>query len=573
VPETLNLSGIAGYSTGGTIHIITNNQIGFTTEPRESRSTLYASDLAKGFEIPIVHVNADDVEACITVARMAHAYREQFGKDFLIDLVGYRRWGHNEGDEPAFTQPRMYSAISAHPTVRAIWAKTLEEQGVIAAGGADAMTAKVTASLQQARSEAEVNPYHDEPPPLPPAGIARRTATAVPAERLRALNDELLRRPAGFTVNPKLERTLERRRTALEQPNAIDWAHAESLAFASLVEEGIPIRLTGQDSERGTFSQRHLVFADPNTGTRFTPLQGLPQAKASFAVYNSPLSENACLGFEFGYSAHAPGVFVLWEGQFGDFANGAQVIIDQFIVSARKKWGQTPALVLLLPHGYEGQGPEHSSARLERFLQLAADDNIRVANCTTAAQYFHLLRRQALLLGSDPRPLVIMTPKSLLRHPRAASSLADLSEGRFQRVIDDPTARDRADEVTRLVLCSGKVHVDLMAMLNDEVIPALAIARLEELYSFPTEELREVLGRYGALREVVWLQEEPRNMGAWGYVAPRIRELLSPDVALLYCGRDASASPAEGSLSGHQAEQARLLRAAVEGLPEPELAK
>jgi 2-oxoglutarate dehydrogenase E1 component len=565
VAETLNISNIGGYRTGGTIHIITNNQIGFTTEPSESRSTLYASDLAKGFEIPIVHVNADDVAACIAVARMAYAYREQFGKDFLIDLVGYRRWGHNEGDEPAFTQPLMYAQIAKHPTVRAQWAGRLEQDGVIQPGEGDRLVEAVTAQLQQARAEAEAAPHTNEPPPPPPPGLARRTLTAVSAERLRALNEQLMARPEGFVINSRLERTLERRKTALDTPGAIDWAHAEALAFASLLEEGVPVRLSGQDSERGTFSHRHAVLREANTGTRYCSLQHLEAAKASFAVYNSPLSEAGVLGFEFGYSAHAPNVLVLWEAQFGDFANGAQVIIDQFIVSAHKKWGQTPNLVLLLPHGYEGQGPEHSSARLERFLQLAADDNIRVANCTTAAQYFHLLRRQALLLNTDPRPLVIMTPKSLLRHPRAGSSLADLAEGRFQRVIDDPAARERAAEVTRLVLCSGKVYVDLMAVPEAGAVPSVAVVRVEELYSFPADELREVVAGYPNLREVVWLQEEPQNQGAWHYMERRLRALLDPALELSYSGRAPSASPAEGSLALHTVEQARIIQEALHG--------
>lgn len=563
VAETLNLANLAGYSTGGTIHIIVNNQIGFTTSPREGRSTLYASDLAKGFEIPIVHVNADDVEGCIAVARMAYAYRERFGKDFLIDLVGYRRWGHNEGDEPAFTQPTMYATIARHPTVREQWAAKLIAEGVITAEEANQMITTVWERLQQARSEAEAHPHFEEPPPLPPPGIARRTNTAVSAERLVALNEALLQWPPGFRVHPRLERMLERRRTALHMPDAIDWAHAEILAFASLLEEGVPIRLTGQDVERGTFSQRHLVLHDVQTDERWCALQALPQARASFAVHNSPLSEAAALGFEFGYSAHNPRALVIWEAQFGDFANGAQVIIDQFIVSARKKWGQTPALVMLLPHGYEGQGPEHSSARLERFLQLAAEDNIRVANCTTAAQYFHLLRRQALLLDADPRPLIIMTPKSLLRHPRAASSLRDLSEGRFQRVIDDPQARERPADVARLVLCSGKIYVDLLSASDTPLTNGVAVVRLEELYSFPVDELRDVLAGYPNLQEVVWLQEEPENMGAWRYVAPRLRDLIGPDRTLSYVGRPESASPAEGSLALHLIEQQRLITEAL----------
>jgi 2-oxoglutarate dehydrogenase E1 component len=565
VAETLNLSQLNGYSTGGTIHIITNNQIGFTTNPGDARSTLYASDLAKGFEIPIVHVNADDAEACVAVARMAHAYREQFGKDFLIDLVGYRRWGHNEGDEPAFTQPTMYTFIAEHPTVRELWARQLERDSIITTADADAMVAAVTERLQQARREAEASPKLNQPPAPAPPGLARRTATAVPAERLIELNEALLARPEGFAANSKLERALDRRRSGLDQAGGIDWGHAEALAFASLLSEGIPIRVSGQDSERGTFSHRHAVLHDAASGARYVPLQALPQARASFAAYNSSLSENAVLGFEFGYSAHAPNVLVLWEAQFGDFANGAQVIVDQFIVSARRKWGQTPALVLLLPHGYEGQGPEHSSARLERFLQLAAEDNIRVANLTSAAQYFHLLRRQALLLDADPRPLVIMTPKSLLRHPRAGSSLADLAEGRFQRVIDDPTGRERADEITRLVLCSGKVYVDLLGAPDGGTAPGIAIARVEELYSFPADELRELIGGYPHLREIVWLQEEPRNMGGWSYVEPRLRELLDGALPIVYVGRPESASPAEGSLAQHAVEQARIIGEALHG--------
>jgi 2-oxoglutarate dehydrogenase E1 component len=566
VAETLNMSNLAGYSAGGTIHIITNNQIGFTTEPAESRSTLYASDLAKGFEIPIFHVNADDVLACIAVARMAYAYRDMFGKDVLIDLVGYRRWGHNEGDEPAFTQPTMYQRIQQHPTVRAVWAAQLEQEGVLAPGDAEGMVRGVTERLQTARSEAEHHPHLEAPLPAAPPGIARRTATAVATERLAALNETLLARPADFVVNQRLERTLERRRQALDTEGGIDWGHAEALAFATLLEEGVPIRLSGQDSERGTFSHRHVVLRDANSGAKHCSLQTLPQAQASFAVYNSPLSEAGVLGFEFGYSAHAPNVLVVWEAQFGDFANGAQVIIDQFIASARKKWGQTPALVLLLPHGYEGQGPEHSSARLERFLQLAADDNIRVANPTSAAQYFHLLRRQALLLNADPRPLVVMSPKSLLRHPRAGSSLADLAEGRFQRVIDDAVARERSHEIARLVLCSGKVYIDLLAGPGASSTPGVAVARVEELYSFPADELRQVVAGYPNLREVVWLQEEPQNMGAWHYIEPRLRDVLPPEIELQYVGRAASASPSEGSLALHTFEQGRLLAEALHGV-------
>jgi 2-oxoglutarate dehydrogenase E1 component len=569
VAETLNMARLKGYRTGGTIHIITNNQVGFTTDPDDSRSTLYASDLARGFEAPIVHVNADDVEACIAVARMALAYREQFGRDFVIDLVGYRRWGHNEGDEPAYTQPMLYQKISKHPTVRQIWAEKLEHEGTIAAGEADAMVTKLIERLRADREATAGKPHEDRRPKPAPPGLARRTQTAVSADALLTLNKALLSRPAGFTMNNRLEKVLDRRRTGMDQANGIDWGHAEALAFATILADGVPIRLTGQDSERGTFNHRHAVLHDVTNGTTFTPLQALPQANASFAVYNSSLSEAAVLGFEYGYSSHAPNTLVLWEAQFGDFANGAQVIIDQFIVSGRAKWGQLPALVLLLPHGYEGAGPEHSSARLERFLQLAADDNIRVANLTTAAQFFHLLRRQAALLTSDPRPLIIMAPKSLLRNPKAMSSFNELAEGQFQRVIDDADAAQRAADVTRLVLCSGKVYIDLLGIPEYAEAHEVAVVRVEELYSFPDQELLKVFKGYPNLREVVWMQEEPQNMGAWAYVAPLLRELLPQGVPLSYVGRAASATTAEGSLVEHQIEQNRILRTAISVVAEP----
>ncbi len=571
VAETLNLSRLAGYHIGGTVHIIVNNQIGFTTEPTDDRSTHYASDLAKGFEIPIVHVNADDPEACIATARMAFAYIERFRKDFLIDLVGYRRWGHNEGDEPSFTQPRMYDVIGTHPTVRELWARTLEQQGVVTPEAAEAMVQAVTERLEHARHGQDDAEAPREEAPEPGPARSGNPATALSAGQLIDLNEALLRRPESFTTNPKLDRVLQRRRTAVGDKGALDWGHAEALAFASILADGTPIRFSGQDTERGTFSQRHVVLHDSQTGQRYIPLQHLPQAKASFAIYNSPLSENAVLGFEYGYSTHAPDVLVLWEAQFGDFANSAQVIIDQFIASGRAKWQQRPGLVLLLPHGYEGQGPEHSNARMERWLQLAAGDNIRVANCTTSAQYFHLLRRQAALLKDDPRPLFVMTPKSLLRHPRAASPLRDLAGGRFQPVLDDLAAHERAERITRLILCTGKVYVDLVGSDVFKAADGVAAVRIEELHPFPDAELGQVIGEYAHLREAVWLQEEPQNMGAWAYIAPQLRELLDPEIELHYAGRPEFASPAEGSLSAHLAEQARILDVAVTGAGEPHL--
>jgi 2-oxoglutarate dehydrogenase E1 component len=569
VAETLNLSQVPGYCIGGTIHIILNNQIGFTTSPKEGRSTLYSSDLAKGFEIPIIHVNADDPGACIAAARMALAYCTQFHKDFLIDLVGYRRWGHNEGDEPAYTQPRMYEVIASHPTVRDIWARGMVREDILTREETEEMVKSAQKRLQDAREEAaNLEVKHEEEFGAKRSRRDRPVDTSVFAERLIEMNEALLARPEGFIVVPKLERSLQRRRQALQEEKGIDWGHAETLAFASILSEGTPIRLTGQDSERGTFSHRHLVLHDPHTGQKYSPLQSLPQARASFAIHNSPLSENAVLGFEYGYSMHATETLVLWEAQFGDFANGAQVIIDQFIVAGNAKWQQTPSLVLLLPHGYEGQGPEHSSARLERFLQLAAGDNIRVVNCTTSAQFFHVLRRQAALLETVPRPLIVMSPKSLLRHPMAGSSLSELSEGRFHPVLDDPRGPERANQVTRLVMCSGKIYVDLLAHEAYEEADRVAVIRLEELNPFPVRELREAISRYPHVQEVVWMQEEPRNMGAWVFAQTRIRDLFGPEINMLYVGRPASSSPAEGSLQQHRNEQNRIITTALNGVPE-----
>lgn len=566
VAETLNMSRLPGYSIGGSIHIIANNQIGFTTLPSDDRSTLYASDLAKGFEIPIAHVNADDPVACIAVARMALAYRERFDKDFLIDLVGYRRYGHNEGDNPGFTQPRMYEIVSKHPTVRQIFARQLEQQGVVTRDEADAMVNDVQETLRKART-AQAGHTIGKSAGASSGAAASDTIQQVDAARLRRLNDEMLARPESFTTNAKLKEILGRRLTGMDEPNGIDWAHAEALAFASILEDGTPIRLTGQDTQRGTFGVRHSVLHDPTSGATYTPLQNLPDANASFAVYNSPLSENAALGFEYGYSIHATEALVLWEAQFGDFSNGAQVIIDQFLVSGNAKWQQTPSLVLLLPHGYEGAGPEHSSARLERYLQLAANENIQVINCTSSAQYFHALRRQAAQLQTFPRPLIVMTPKSLLRHPKAGSSLSDLAEGTFQKVIDDPAARERANQVTRLIFCSGKVYIDLVGSKTFGTDARLAAARLEQLYPFPSQEIQQVVAGYPNLREVVWLQEEPRNMGAWRYLSTRMREIVSPSIEVVYIGRPESASPAEGSGPRHTIEQNRIVQAAQEHLP------
>ena len=562
VAETLNLDGIDGYSTGGTLHVIANNQIGFTTEPSEGRSTRYASDLAKGFDIPIVHVNADDPEASIAAVRLAMAFRRRFGSDILIDVVGYRRHGHNEQDEAAYTQPLMAQAISEHPSVRELYAAELAEEGVVAAEESEALVERVNAMIKEShemlkRSFGERIPAKSRSEAVP-TGADSGVVTAVAADRLRGLNDELLAVPEGFTVHPKLAKQLERRVQALDE-GGIDWGQAEALGLGSLLVEGIPVRLTGQDTERGTFSQRHMVLHDAHTGEEYAPIKHLSEATASMEVYNSPLSEVGALGFEYGYSIAADEALVLWEAQFGDFVNGAQVIVDQFIVAGLSKWRQTSRLTLLLPHGYEGNGPEHSSARLERFLQLAAQENIRIANCTTSAQYFHLLRRQALEAGA--RPLVVMTPKGLLRLKQSSALLADLAEGSFQPVIDDPAA-DR-EQVTRLILCSGKVYYDIVGHELRAAAPWIGVARVELLYPYPARAVAELLASYPRLEEVVWVQEEPQNMGAWRATRHRLEEASPEGVRLRYVGRPWRASPSEGYPTAHLREQDRIVREAL----------
>jgi len=528
VAETFNLARLKGYTTGGTIHLIGNNQLGFTTDPKEGRSTDYSSDLAKGFDAPIIHVNADDVEACLAAARLAMLYRDKFHGDVVIDVVGYRRWGHNEGDEPAYTQPVMYERIKQTPTARQRYADQLTRQGVVdaaqAAAEAEQVYQRLTEIQQSLKAHLREAGAGEEPQRISGAQTAlSEPDTNVSAPLLTTLNEQLLIVRDGFTIIPKLQKQLERRRPALTE-GQIEWAHAEALAFASLLAEGTAIRLTGQDTERGTFSQRHLVLHDARDGRRHAPIQNLPGARAPFELHNSPLSEFACLGFEYGYAAAAPETLVLWEAQFGDFTNGGEVIIDQFIIAGLAKWGQTSRLTLLLPHGYEGQGPEHSSARIERFLALGAEGNIRIANPTTAAQYFHLLRRQALI--KKARPLIVFTPKSLLRLDRASSTLEELSNGRFHFVLDDPTAGDRREKVERLVMCSGKIYHEMDANPRREAAENVAIARVELLYPFARDQLKEVIDSYPNLKEAVWVQEEPKNMGEWKVMWRRIPELL-----------------------------------------------
>ena len=565
VAETLNLQALDGYTVGGTIHIIQNNQVGFTTDPEDARSTTWASDLAKGFDVPIIHVNADDVEACVSALRLAFGFRQQFGHDVLIDLIGYRRFGHNEADEPAYTQPTMYQVIKKHPPVREIYARQLIEQNVVSEEESTEMTDQVWSVLSEAHQklktrieaaksiEHATGEYQLDRTPSPDV------KTAVSTDRIKVLSDELLSMPDNFMVHPKLVKQLEQRRESVEGDGRLQWAHAEELAFASLLTEGIPIRLTGQDTERGTFSQRHLVLHDARTGQEFSPIQHLPGALAPMELHNSPLSEMACVGFEYGYSQEAPETLVLWEAQFGDFVNGAQVVIDQFLVSGLAKWGQSSRLTLLLPHGYEGSGPEHSSGRIERFLQLAAEGNIRVANPTTPAQYFHLLRRQARI--AKQRPLIVMTPKSLLRLPQATSRIEELTEGRFEPVLGEPGIDP--GPVTRLILCSGKVYYELVGHQEREGNARVAVGRVELLYPFPQAEILELVARYPNLQEVVWVQEEPRNMGARAHMSPRLMQILPEHLSFGYFGRPERASPGEGYPIAHALAQDGFMRAAL----------
>ena len=567
VAETFNLQALEGYATGGTIHFIGNNQIGFTSDPEESRSTRYSSDLAKGFDVPIIHVNADDPEAAVAAVNLAMAFRERFHHDVVVDIVGYRRWGHNEQDEPSYTQPILYRRIADHPSVRELYANQLETDGVIPAGKAQEMLDEVGHKIRSEHQDLKEDLLSDtelEPSvtPKPETDTRSSIETGVSFDLLERLNNQLLQVPEGFSLHTKLARQLENRRKAFELQGFIDWGHAEALAFATLVTEGIPVRLSGQDSERGTFSHRHVVLHDPKTGERYTPLQNLSEACAAAHFYNSPLSEFAALGFEYGYAVAVPNGLTLWEAQFGDFVNNAQVVIDQFIASGFSKWGETSRLTMLLPHGYEGNGPEHSSARVERFLALAAQGNFRVVNCSTPAQYFHLLRLQANRL--EPRPLIVFTPKGLLRLKEAGSQVTELVDATFYPIIDsqliDENERDR---IGRLVLCSGRVYYDLTGHKRFSDVRGIAIARLEQLYPFPVSAYADLLKGYPNLSEVVWVQEEPQNMGPWRAIRHRLEESLPQGVSLIYTGRPFRASPSEGYSTVHTIEQERFVRSAL----------
>ena len=568
VAETLNLSHLAGYSTGGTIHVVVNNQIGFTTLPVEARSTLYCTDVAKMIQAPIFHVNGDEPEAVVHVAHLAMEYRQRFGDDVVIDLVCYRRHGHNEGDEPSFTQPLLYDKIRRRKSVRQLYTQRLVEVGLLRSEKAQKIEEELKRELQQALQGIQTETPDPEEPYEPRGawtGFSRNCPekepdTAVPIERLAQISERLSVLPPGFDLHKKLRAFLEQRRKALHDGAPIDWALGEALAFGSLLLEGYDVRLSGQDSSRGTFSHRHAVFVDQQCGAEYTPLAHLSADQGRFEVYDSLLSEAAVLGFEYGYSLAAPQTLTIWEAQFGDFANGAQVIIDQFVASAAVKWGRLSGLVMLLPHGYEGQGPEHSSGRIERFLELCAEDNLQVLNCTTPAQYFHALRRQ--MRRNFRSPLILFAPKSLLRAPRATSLPDALATGSFQPVLEDPEAVQQPERVRRLLLCSGKVYYELLAAREERFGTApseVAIARIEQLYPFCADRVAELVAHYPHAEHVVWVQEEPANMGAWSYLRDPLQSILGDRLRLRYAGRKPSAAPAGGSMRLHRRRQGRLI--------------
>ncbi|MDQ3263443.1 MAG: 2-oxoglutarate dehydrogenase E1 component [Myxococcota bacterium] len=571
VAETLNLSRLKGYDVGGTIHIVINNQVGFTTNPSDARSTIYSTAIAQMLDIPIFHVNGDDPEACVHVMRLATEYRQKFKSDVVIDLLCYRKLGHNEGDEPAFTQPEMYALIRKHASPRQQYADALVVQKRLSAEETATIQRETAEDFSEAQARAKEKSRFREPSAMGglwksyrggPDREVPQVETGVPKDELTRLLRQLNELPAGFKAHPTLERSLLANRLKMADGQLpLDWSAGENLAYATLLSKGTSIRLTGQDVERGTFTHRHAVLNDATNGQRHVPLQHLGKDQGEFRIYNSPLSEMGCLGFEFGYSLDCPDCLIVWEAQFGDFANGAQVIIDQFMVAAERKWSRLTGLTLLLPHGYEGQGPEHSSARLERFLELSADDNIQVCYPTTAAQIFHLLRRQ--VMRPIRKPLVVMSPKSLLRKPEVGSSLEDLSKGSFQRVIADPS---KPKDVTRLLLCSGKVYYDLAAEREARGDSTVAIARLEQLHPFPEQELLELIASKPKLKEIYWVQEEPKNMGAWRYIFPLLNELVLPqvkNVTLGYVGRVEAASPATGFTKAHELEQRMIVEQAL----------
>jgi 2-oxoglutarate decarboxylase len=565
VAETFGMSAVPGFTTGGTVHIVVNNQLGFTTAPSAGRSSEYATDIAKMVQAPIFHVNGDDPEACVWATRMAMGFRQQFRKDVVIDLVCYRRYGHNEGDDPSYTQPLMYANIDQHRSVRKLYMQALVNRGDITLEEAEAALQDYRARLDRAFDETRESRPPSKKATLPryePVGVLPPVETGVQRTVLDRILAAVTSWPEGFTPHPKLAKQLERRRDLLDR-DAVDWALGEALAFGSLVLEGTPVRITGQDTRRGTFSQRHAVLVDHTNERKWYPLANLSEDQAAFLIYDSPLNEFASLGFEYGESIVAKDALVCWEAQFGDFVNEAQVIVDQFIASGEDKWGQTSGLVLLLPHGFEGQGPEHSSARLERLLQLAAEDNIQITVPTTPAQYFHLLRRQ--MHRAIRKPLVVLTPKSLLRLPAARGRTEDFTTGHFRELLPDPAQPDPG-KVSGLLLCSGKLYYELAERREDEGLDHVAIVRVEQLYPFPADQILQVIGGFPNAREVRWAQEEPENMGADAFVHARLHSILPEGLALSHAARSESASPATGSATIHELEQQELLRAAFEGL-------
>jgi 2-oxoglutarate dehydrogenase E1 component len=577
VAETLNLSQLHGYSTGGTIHVVVNNQIGFTTLPKDARSSQYATDIAKLIEAPIFHVNGDDPLAVKFVSDLAFDFRQKFGRDVVIDLYCYRRYGHNEGDEPSFTQPDLYAKIEKHPSVTQLYKRELLDAGTLTEDDAISLETEFALRLEMTRDEVNAIEkrkanqkarFRESTAIFQPKYTGESEPTAITEKTLNTIVDGLTRVPEGFHVQPKIQRiVLDHQRQVFEDGGPYEWHFAEALAFGSLLLDGIPVRLSGQDSSRGTFSTRHSVLYDAKTGKPYVPLMHLAEKQARICIYNSPLSEAAVLGFDYGYSLEYPKMLCLWEAQFGDFANGAQTIIDQFIVSAESKWQRPSGIVLLLPHGYEGQGPEHSSARLERFLQECAEDNIQVCNLTTAAQYFHVLRRQ--MKRDFIKPLIVATPKSLLRAKYASSPAEEFIHGRFEEILGEggsasPTSMnafgDRVpspDDVKRIIFCSGKVYYDLLKFRSERKIDDAALIRVEQLYPLAEKRLREMLKPFPKGAKLVWCQEEPQNMGAWTFIEPRMRTLFCTEIA--YAGREASASPAVGALARHKREQARLV--------------
>jgi len=564
VAETLNMSQLHGYSTGGTVHVVVNNQIGFTTLPEDARSSMYATDIAKMIEVPIFHVNGDDPIAVRFVTETALDFRQEFGRDVVIDMYCYRRYGHNEGDEPLFTQPDLYAKIAKRPSVAQLYKRQLLEASVLSEDDAASLEAELDLRLEMTLEEVKAlekaptdqrNPFHESTAVFQPKYSLQSRPTAISPEMLQQIVTGLTTVPDDFNVQPKVKRiTIDRQRDVYAAGGPYDWGFAEALAFGSLLLEGVPVRLSGQDSRRGTFSHRHAFLYDAKTGKPYLPLLHLAPEQARICIYNSLLSEAAVLGFDYGYSLDYPNMLCLWEAQFGDFANGAQTIIDQFIVSAESKWQRPSGIVLLLPHGYEGQGPEHSSARLERFLQACAEDNIQVCNLTTAAQYFHVLRRQ--MKRDFVKPLVIMTPKSLLRSELASSRTEDFTTGSFSEILPAPEVAS-PDKIERVILCSGKVYYDLLTHRETEKSTSAAIVRLEQLYPLAQEKLRALLAPWTQAQKIVWCQEESQNMGAWSYIEPRLRVLLGREI--IYAGRNASASPAVGALAIHKREQACVI--------------